>query len=533
MRARSALLALSIPALSAALLTACGTGDDNTVVIAPSSDAGGEAAKSDGGSSDGSVSDHDAATTDGEAGEATNDATVDATTDATTGDGGDAGDAGDAGNAVDAAEAGDASPPATLKHIFYIMMENHGYAEIIANTGVSDAGGSAPDAGGTGSDGGKGSDGATSSEGGEPSEAGDEGEPSEAGDEGDVGDAADSGVLATATEAGTAVNPAPYINSLATKYGLAQNYYGVTHPSLPNYLAAISGDFQGIWDDCAAGPNVTCAPEEFVPNAGDSTTMQLMTAAQAANAALLPHWFPSRNIVDQLEENDLTWTAYMQSIAAVGDTSEYWPYDTVVGSDGGATLVPRKLYAQKHDPFMYFTDIRQNSNRMQRIVPFTQLATDLAGGNVPNFVWISPDQCDDMHGVSTDNASALGNAACGGTDSQVIALGDAFLQVTVPMIMASPAWTEGSAIVIVWDEDDYSGTAGCCKSPTGTGGGVLGGAHVPAIVISSKVGTHLTSTAPYNHYSLLATIQHIWGFDCLANTCGMADGDLMTKLFLP
>src|SRR5215470_663632 len=56
---------------------------------------------------------------------------------------------------------------------------------------------------------------------------------------------------------------APYINELAEENGVALNYYGVTHPSLPNYLAAISGSYQGIWDDCKAGASVTCAPEEF------------------------------------------------------------------------------------------------------------------------------------------------------------------------------------------------------------------------------------------------------------------------------
>src|SRR6202011_1243104 len=61
---------------------------------------------------------------------------------------------------------------------------------------------------------------------------------------------------------------APYINQLAHRYSVAANYHGVTHPSLPNYLSAISGDFQGIYDDCKAaspGSPVTCAPEEFVP----------------------------------------------------------------------------------------------------------------------------------------------------------------------------------------------------------------------------------------------------------------------------
>ncbi|MET3923551.1 alkaline phosphatase family protein [Arthrobacter sp. UYEF20] len=63
---------------------------------------------------------------------------------------------------------------------------------------------------------------------------------------------------------------APYINSLAQRYNTAANYHGVTHPSLPNYLATISGSSQGIWDDCKAGANVKCAPEEFVPGSSDT-----------------------------------------------------------------------------------------------------------------------------------------------------------------------------------------------------------------------------------------------------------------------
>jgi hypothetical protein len=49
----------------------------------------------------------------------------------------------------------------------------------------------------------------------------------------------------------------PFLNQLANTYGTATSYYGVTHPSLPNYLAAISGSFQGIWDDCGAGASIT------------------------------------------------------------------------------------------------------------------------------------------------------------------------------------------------------------------------------------------------------------------------------------
>jgi phosphatidylinositol-3-phosphatase len=362
----------------------------------------------------------------------------------------------------DSTTSGEGGGPASpqLKHIFYIMMENHSRTEIVGNA------------------------------------------------------------------------QAPFITSLASQYGQATSYYGVTHPSSPNYLAAISGDFQGVWDDCKAGPDVTCAPEEFIPAdaGGDLTSASLLTAAQASNAAQIPHWFSGRNIVDQLEANGKTWIAYMEGIPATGDTSEYWPYGT---TDAGALDLtnPRKLYAQKHDPFMYFQDIRTNANRMSKIVPFTSFATDVAGTSVPNFVWISPNQCDDMHGITTANAAAVGIPGCD-VDSTAIGIGDTFIKNTVTAIKASPAWAEGAAIVIVWDEDDYAGTAGCCNTPMGQTG-YLGGANVPAIVISSLVTSPVTSTDPYNHYSLLATIESLWGFDCLGNACGMKGSQLMTKLFVP
>jgi hypothetical protein len=345
------------------------------------------------------------------------------------------------------------------RHIFYIMMENHGTSEIIGN-----------------------------------------------------------------------VVDAPFINQLASQYGLAQNYYGVTHPSLPNYLAAISGDFQGIWDDCAAGASVTCAPEEFVANSGDATASLLLTPAQVASASSTSHLFDGKNIVDQIEASGRTWKAYMQSIPSVGSTVEYAP--TI-----GSTTV--KLYAQKHDPFMYFSDVRNDAGRMNRIVGLDQFDKDITGkaGEVPSFVWISPDQCHDMHGVSPASAALVGLPSCGypdsGLDHGAIKLGDDFLKETVSKIFASKAWQHDSVLVIAWDEDDYAGFAGCCGSPTTSGGAILGGANAPALVITSKHAKHRVSTVPYNHYSLLGTIQHVWGLGCLANTCGFKKSELMLPLFNP
>jgi hypothetical protein len=364
---------------------------------------------------------------------------------------------------------GEGGTSASIKHIFYIMMENHAYSEIVGNTA-----------------------------------------------------------------------DAPYINTLASTYGVATHYYGVTHPSLPNYLAAVSGDFQGIWDDCAAGDASTCAPEEFVPTSGDNTSMQLLTPAQVTSAMATVHWFSGKNIVDQLETAGLTWKAYMQTIPEVGSTVVTAP--TITPDAGDAGPVSYSLYVQKHNPFMYFSDIRSSTARLNLIVPDTQLATDLASASTtPNFVWISPDQCHDMHGTSAAGAAVANAPTCaypaaGSLDHGAIALGDGYIKTTVQAIMASPAWQENSVIVIPWDEDDYAGYAGCCDSPVGADGGILGGANAPLIVITSQNAKQQSVDTPANHYTLLATIEKAWGLPCLANACAIEDAgasNLLTSLFTP
>ncbi len=322
---------------------------------------------------------------------------------------------------------------------------------------------------------------------------------------------------------------APFTNALASRAAVALNYYGVTHPSSPNYLATISGDFQHIWDDCNAGPTVTCAPTEFGPTSGYTNGQEWLTPAEIAQATNTAHWFSDRTIVDQLEAHGMSWKAYMQSMPYAGFTGAAYP---IINGQ------PVQLYVQKHNPFEYFTDIATNPARMQKIVPYTQLDEDLDSGHVPNFVWISPDTCNDMHGIAPSSAIALGNPACAypasGLDHSIIKLGDNFLQQAVDEITESSAWrTQKSALVIMWDENDFSSANGCCHSPVGVDGHVLGGSNAPALVLTSRDQEHFfDSTNPYNHYSLLATIEHLWGFGCLENACGFSKSQLMTKFFV-
>src|SRR5216684_610237 len=247
------------------------------------------------------------------------------------------------------------------------------------------------------------------------------------------------------------VNPnAPWINSTAAQFGLATQYTGVSHPSQPNYIAATSGSTNGVLDD----KDVTID----VPN-----------------------------IVDQVEAGGRTWKAYMQSMSLCTTKLQH--------------ACGNQLYERKHNPFVSYLDVQSSAARMANIVDFGQLDSDLASGDVANYVWISPDQCNDMHGrggPSTDPCN-FGNIP------GLIATGDAFLFSTVSKIMASPAWNGNSVIFVTWDESDFpfADVSGCCDA-------VPGGGHVVTLVISHSDHAARTSSLAYNHYSMLATIQQGW-----------------------
>jgi phosphatidylinositol-3-phosphatase len=217
---------------------------------------------------------------------------------------------------------------------------------------------------------------------------------------------------------------APYLNSLAQQYALATNYDGVSHPSLPNYLALTGGDTFGIHSDCTS-----C----FVNQP---------------------------NIVDQLEAAGKSWKAYMESM----------PTPCFVGDAGS-------LYRQKHNPFIYFDNVRTNAARCGRIVPYSQFAADVQANALPNYVWITPNMCNDMHDCS-------------------VSTGDNWLRSEVPKILASPAWQQNGALFITFDEG---------SSSTG------GGGHISTLLISPLAKRGFQSSVAYNHYSLLRTIEDAWG----------------------
>jgi hypothetical protein len=236
----------------------------------------------------------------------------------------------------------------------------------------------------------------------------------------------------------------PYFNHLAQSYTLLTQYYAVSHPSLPNYLAMISGDTFGVTFDC-----VKCFQD----------------------AVTLP---------DLIESHGLTWKTYQEDM----------PTPCYPEPEAGQ-------YAIKHNPFAYFKSIRLDPTRCARsIVPYTQLSMDLASGALPNYVFITPNLCNDAHDCPINVADSWLQGLMGELQPPLDAEGKPYL------------------IVLTWDEGQ--GNHSCCGLPAEAGG------RIPTILISPQVKRGYQDATPYTHYSLLKTIAEAWHLPYLGHA---ADAD--------
>ncbi len=230
-----------------------------------------------------------------------------------------------------------------------------------------------------------------------------------------------------------------YFNQLAKSYTLLTQLYAVTHPSLPNYLAMIGGDTFGITFDC-----YSCLV------AGTS----------------LP---------DLIEASGRTWKTYQEDM----------PSACFNGGESGQ-------YAIKHNPFMYFKPIRLDIQRCQRsVVPYPQLASDILSGSLPNYIFITPNLCNDAHDCELD-------------------VTDRWLSTNLPPLQAALD-LEGKPYLIVLTWDEGQGDHSCCGLPQQAGG------RVATILVSPQVKTGFEDDTQYTHYSLLKTIAESWHLQYLGH----------------
>jgi phosphatidylinositol-3-phosphatase len=323
-------------------------------------------------------------------------------------------------------------------------------------------------------------------------------------------------------------NPkAPNIKALAEKYNVATNYNGVWHPSLPNYLAMITGNFIGT-DVIATGH--TYPAGSTVGISDDDSPTVATDFPPPANPSFHRWMVNLPSLAGQLVSIHKEWRAYLQNFPASGTTLANWPGDNNTSN----------IYAVKHNPFPYVAEVQNDARQFGWQVPIEQLFSDLGSGHVPAFSYIVPDQCRDMHG--------LGNtlAPCGGvndTDDNDVSRGDQETGWLVNAITGSPAWQHGrNALFIIFDEGNgpltcnYDPDAGIDLAP----GSRLPGADcyaeanfndkVVSIVITNYGVRGVQDPRFQSHYSLLKTVEAAFGLSYVGHAADSSTNTLAPLL---
>jgi phosphatidylinositol-3-phosphatase len=294
----------------------------------------------------------------------------------------------------------------------------------------------------------------------------------------------------------------PYLaNTLAGQGAFVRNYYATGHLSLDNYISMVSGQAPNPYTqaDCPDYTNVTPA----LPSSDGQVT---------GIGCVYPPGV--QNIATQLEGNGYTWKGYMQDMA---NSAPAQPascrHPALNASDSTQTAKPSDQYAARHNPFVYFHSIIDFPTCQANDVDLSQLTPDLrSAATTPDYAFITPDLCNDGHDTPCADGGPGGMKQANG-----------FLKGLIPQITASPAYQDHGLIIVTFDEaaggespgDDGSA---CCDEPTGpntpapgalTGG--PGGGRVGAVMVSNCIQPGTVSTDPYNHYSLLRSIEDNFG----------------------
>jgi len=295
--------------------------------------------------------------------------------------------------------------------------------------------------------------------------------------------------------------PSPYLaKTLPAMGAFVPNYYGIGHASLDNYIAMVSGQ----------APNPLTQADcifytDFLPG-----TIGADGQAMGAGCVYPP---AVKTVADQLAAKGLAWKGYMEDMGADPgrDGGATCAHPKVNSLDSSQTASPKDQYAARHDPFVYFHSIIDSPSCATNVVSLDALPGDLqATESTANYTFITPDLCSDGH----DAKCADGGP--GGFDAI-----NAFLSKWVPQITASPAFKADGLLAVIFDEGAGDSSA-CCGEQSGpntpaAGGqsGGPGGGRTGAVLVSPFIAPGSTTTAAYNHYGLLRTVEDVFGLDHL------------------
>ena len=320
---------------------------------------------------------------------------------------------------------------------------------------------------------------------------------------------------------------APFLSKTLTSKGVLLNqYFGTGHASLDNYIAMISGQ--------AATPDTRNDCFVFA----DFNLTGITPDGQAIGSGCV---YPSsiKTVADQLKSAGKTWRAYMGDMgndpkreSATCGHAPLNQVDNTESAEAPSLTVPAgDQYAARHNPFVYFHSIIDSPDCNSNVVNLNKLPQDLASeSTTPNFVFITPNLCDDGH-----------DAPCVTGQPGGLVSADLFLQKWVPLIMGSEAFRHDGLLVINFDESeaeieagpdgvviDFEGTF-CCNQQPGPNLGPFpqsskigsftltfknyGGDRTGAVLLSPFLKEGTVSNIPFNHYSLLKTVEDIFDLD--------------------
>lgn len=349
-------------------------------------------------------------------------------------------------------------------------------------------------------------------------------------------------------------NPnAPFINSYANEANQATDYFAVGHPSAPNYLEitggsnfGVSNDFWPNWygtgcvDNAPGSTSCGGAVTPIAVAGFDNPVVATATSTTQCNGQIalsgtpVPnncalHNYPAtsftpESIADQLVARRMSWKTYQQSLPTVEPgvfginySDGAWSNLSPVSVFGPGPI--QKLYAVKHDPFVYFQNVelgQEEGLSLKQVKDFDGphgLWANLQT-HVPNLSVIVPDQCHDMHGF-VSGGTPICSASTSTEAGFLIAQGDAALKKIVEGIKDSPVWDRGrNVIVVVWDENDFS------NEPN----------RVVMLTETNYARNGRKSATPYDHFSLLRTLEAGFGLPCLNHACD-ATSKVMNDMF--
>jgi hypothetical protein len=294
-------------------------------------------------------------------------------------------------------------------------------------------------------------------------------------------------------------SPATYLSkTLPSKGQFVPNYYAVTHLSLGNYVAMLSGQGSNIQTqaDCQYFT-------EFLP------ALPAIDGQFIGQGCVYPATVDT--LANQLTRAGRTWKGYMEDM---GTPCRHPALNT---RDDTQSAEPGDQYGARHNPFVYFHSIIDTPDCAANDVPLTELPGDLAEiETTANYSFITPNLCHDGH----DEPCVDGQP--GGLVSA-----DRFLQEWVPRILGSPAFRRDGLLIVTFDEAEAAppetpDSSACCNQTqflnTPNNGGPwpgMGGGRVGAVLLSPFIKPGSVNDTPYNHFSLLRSVEDLFGLDHL------------------